>query len=106
MSSQQGRTPPNCTIRFDDLSGCGVNVAHRENDPFKRLDLTFVSEGHQETTFTLTQVQADQLRAALDALTRTMTPPPDLKLLMTFATAQQNDGENGRNAGTIGTREC
>jgi hypothetical protein len=59
-------TPPSCTIRFDDLSGCGINVTQRESDAFRRVELAFVSEGDQEMIDTVTDPPAEQLRAALD----------------------------------------
>jgi hypothetical protein len=64
---------PDCTVRFDEWGGCGINVIRREDHGRTFVDLTFLTKLGQVETHWLTVSQVDQLRAALDAATRTST---------------------------------
>jgi hypothetical protein len=60
-----------CTVPYDDRSGCGVNVARagRPASPF--VAITFMTISGAGEPHDLTVQQAQQLRAALDAAIRT-----------------------------------
>lgn len=65
------RQVSDCTVPYDDQSGCGVNVelAGRPSSPF--VGITFMTISGPCEPHDLTMPQAQQLRAALDAVTRT-----------------------------------
>ncbi|MFG2043367.1 hypothetical protein [Dactylosporangium sp. NPDC048998] len=64
--------PPDCTVRFDDRAGCGVNVELLDNRATPLVGLTFVTHLGVSDAHDLTLAQVEQLRAALDAVTRTV----------------------------------
>jgi hypothetical protein len=61
---------PGCTVQFDDRAGCGVNVeyAHLGGAPLVRL--SFHTYSGESGAHDLTLAQIDQLRAALDAVSK------------------------------------
>src|SRR5438105_132536 len=69
---------PACTVRYDDWSGCGVDVLRREVGGRTAIELTFVTDVLAPYAHTLTFDQAEQLRAALDAVTKTDSVVPHL----------------------------
>ena len=68
---------PDCTVRYDEWGGCGVNVLRRADHTRSFVDLTFLTRKGTAETHYLTLAQVEQLRAALDAVTR--TDPPGLE---------------------------
>jgi hypothetical protein len=87
----RGYVVPGCTVRYDPLTGHGVNVTRLPGDVFQRVELEFVNDDWRETVYTLTVAQADQLRAALDALIRVPVPIPDLADVRRFADAMASE---------------
>jgi hypothetical protein len=69
---------PACVVSFDDRAGCGVNVWRRDGEnPF--VEVQFVTYDGGCESHSLTPGQAEQMRAVLDALTRTDgQPEPDV----------------------------
>jgi hypothetical protein len=66
---------PDCTVRYDEWAGCGVNVQRRTDRQHPYVDLTFLTRRGDAESHYLTLAQIEQLRAALDAVTRTDPPP-------------------------------
>jgi hypothetical protein len=70
-STDQDAATPDCTVRFDDRAGCGINVARRSNESMGRfIDLAFVTHAGSKEAHSITFDQAEQLRAVLDSLIR------------------------------------
>lgn len=75
MSTTEIDIPPECTVRFDDRAGCGVNLARHDTINYTFVDIAFVTYDGPEDTHSLTLDQAEQLRAVLDALLRQEAAP-------------------------------
>jgi len=63
-----------CTVRYDEWSGCGVNVVCRQGANRTFVELSFLTRTGLEQSHSLTGSQVEQLRAALDAVSR-VDPP-------------------------------
>ena len=59
-----------CTVPYDGQSGCGVNVSLAGQRLSTFVAITFVTAAGPSEPHDLTLPQAQQLRAALDAVTR------------------------------------
>lgn len=65
---------PDCTVRYDPWTGCGVNVTQVGVKDRRCIELVFVTEEGFAESHELTFDQVVQLRAALDAVTRENRP--------------------------------
>ncbi|WP_238015998.1 hypothetical protein KZZ52_00420 [Dactylosporangium sp. AC04546] len=61
---------PDCTVEFDERSGCGVNVEYTDRGRTPFVALSFHTYFGESGVHDLTLAQVDQLRAALDAVSR------------------------------------
>jgi hypothetical protein len=61
---------PDTTVRFDRWSGCGINVTLGGDGAAEFVELAFVSKRGTVEAHYLTFSQAEQLRAAVDAVMR------------------------------------
>ena len=69
---------PDCTVRYDNWSGCGVNVQRRSDRQPDYVELTFLTRRGTSESHDLTLAQVEQLHAALDAVTRSDPPVREL----------------------------
>lgn len=69
---------PDCTVRYDEWAGCGVNVLRRADADRVFVELTFLTRRGIAEPHYVTLAQVEQLRAALDAVTRTDPPVYEL----------------------------
>lgn len=69
---------PDCTVRYDEWSGCGVNVQRRADRSQDYVEVTFLTRRGTSEVHDLTIAQVEQLHAALDAVTRSDSPARDL----------------------------
>ncbi|WP_433211007.1 hypothetical protein ACQP00_49675 [Dactylosporangium sp. CS-047395] len=70
-----GGEPPACTVRFDRVSGCGVNIEVHQRGETPLIALRFVTFLHIRKSHELTLDQVEQLRAALDVVSRNVRGP-------------------------------
>jgi hypothetical protein len=62
---------PDCTVRYDEWAGCGVKVLRRAKAERVYVELVFLTKRGDAESHYLTMAQVEQLRAAVDAVTRT-----------------------------------